>query len=68
MKIVDFDPYEELQSLIKFSLAADKHIKNMLNNEKVLVNELNFMKTKLQHMEERVTAMEEKLYEIAREK
>lgn len=68
MKIVDFDPYEELQALIKFSLAADKHIKNMLNNEKVMVNELNFMKTKLHHMEERVTAIEEKLYEIAREK
>jgi hypothetical protein len=68
MKITDFDPYQELQQLIKFSLAADKHIKNMLNNEKVLVNELNFYKTKVKHMEERITAIEEKLYEIARKK
>lgn len=58
------DPYEELQALIQFAHAADKHIQSLSKNQKVLMKEINLIKTKLDHIEEQQLFLEKMGYDI----
>lgn len=58
------DPYEELQALIKFAHAADKHIQSLSKNQKLLMSEINIIKTKLERIEEQQLFLEKMGYDI----
>lgn len=58
------DPYEELKALIKFAHAADSHIETISNNQKLLMNEINLIKTKIDRIEEQMVFLEKMSYDV----
>ncbi len=61
-----FNPYEDLQELKRFAQHADKHLHNLLKNEKQYVIAINSVTDRLERLEQKITLMEKVLNEIAR--
>lgn len=52
------NPYDTLVELVNFAQAADQHITNMVNNQKVMIEQFNTMKHRIDSLEMRLTAWE----------
>jgi len=50
----NFDPYEELQAIKKYIEVADKHIANLLKNEKEIVFAVNQLSDRMKQLEDRL--------------
>lgn len=51
-------PYDTLIELVRFAEVADKHITAMNENQKVLIEQHNLLKTRVDHLEMRLRAWE----------
>jgi len=51
-------PYDTLVELVRFAEAADKHLTNMLQNQKLFIEQHNLLKTRVDQLEMRLTAWE----------
>jgi len=51
-------PYDTLVELVRFAEAADKHLTNMLKNQKLFIEQHNLLKTRVDQLEMRLTAWE----------
>jgi len=58
-----FDPLKQLQDMEKFCIQADAHIVQMSKNQELLVAELKRLKTRIDHLEDALYGIQEKVYE-----
>lgn len=54
----DWDPYNHIMELTKFCNSADEHLKNLLSNQKVFVQQINELNDELRELTSRVSILE----------
>lgn len=59
MRMTDWDPYDHLMEMTKFCNTADKHIQNLLKNQKVMIETINSLKEDISLMKKQVDLLEE---------
>jgi len=57
-----FDPLKQLQDIEKFCIQVDKHIVQLSKNQELVVAELKRLKTRVDHLEDALYSIQEKMY------
>jgi|DEB0MinimDraft_10_1074344.scaffolds.fasta_scaffold37773_4 hypothetical protein len=58
------DPYDTLMDLVKFANHADKHLNNLIKNQKVLLDTLNKTQEQIELQSKRIDLLEKRIYGI----
>lgn len=58
------NPYDTLMDLVKFANHADKHLNNLIKNQKVLLDTLNKTQEQIELQSKRIDLLEKRIYGI----
>ena len=58
----DNNPYDTLMDLVKFANHADKHLNNLIKNQKVLLETLNKTQEQIELQSKRIDLLEKRIY------
>ena len=58
----DNSPYDTLMDLVKFANHADKHLNNLIKNQKVLLETLNKTQEQIELQSKRIDLLEKRIY------
>ena len=58
------NPYDTLVDLVKFANSADRHITNLVKNQKVLLETLNRTNEVIELQAQRIDLLEKRIYGI----
>ena len=56
------NPYDTLMDLVKFANHADKHLNNLIKNQKVLLDTLNKTQEQIELQSKRIDLLEKRIY------
>lgn len=54
----EWDPYEHLMDLTRFCNSADEHVKSLLKNQKLIVEQINELNHELRELKSRLSVLE----------
>jgi hypothetical protein len=63
-----FDPMRDLEQLKGFAISADKHLSNLLKNEKEIVSAINSITETQKLIQDKIALIDKVLVQIAKEK